>query len=477
MNMSRVKLFFIAVVSLAFITACDNDSSSSPSPSSSPEPVLDDSPSIFELRVLHASADAPAVDVELNDEDAIEDLDYSQSSGLVNLPADTYDVSVDGISPAGANGLIEDVIDIDGQAFAGGTRYDVVAVNSVSSIEAVIVTADIDFDTSQARVSVLHAAANVPANVDVHVTAPGDTLSSATVTATVNFKEFTETPLLVPAADYQIRLTLQGSLVPVYDSGTITLNPGDDLFVAAIENTQNVSGAANKSPVALVVSSDLGSSVVYSQTDGVDLRVVHNSADAPAVDVIANDAITLVDALSFPNADGYVNAPAGTYNVKVAADADNSIVAIEVPSITFANGDVTTVVAVNKLSDLSIEPVVLQDDPRKVATHARVNVIHASTVADNLSSEGVDIYVLPASDTDITDNEPNVEDFVFKAETGYINLADGSYNIYVTLRNTKTVATSLLGANVSAGGVYLISARDTDNSFAGATIEVYVTNI
>ena len=53
--------------------------------------------------------------------------------------------------------------------------------------------------------------------------------------------------------------------------------------------------------------------------------IVRHLADAPAVDVLAGGG-TLIDGLSNPNAAAAV-VPAGTYPIKVVADADNSIVA------------------------------------------------------------------------------------------------------------------------------------------------------
>ena len=44
------------------------------------------------------------------------------------------------------------------------------------------------------------------------------------------------------------------------------------------------------------------------------VRVVHFSADTPAVDVLTQDgSATIVDALAFPNATGYLALDAGSY--------------------------------------------------------------------------------------------------------------------------------------------------------------------
>ena len=57
------------------------------------------------LRIIHASADAPAVDVKLNDVTAVSGLDYPQSTGFVSINAATYDVAVDAIVGEGSSDM------------------------------------------------------------------------------------------------------------------------------------------------------------------------------------------------------------------------------------------------------------------------------------------------------------------------------------------------------------------------------------
>ena len=53
------------------------------------------------LRIIHASADAPPVDIKLDSAVAVSALDYPQSSGFVSIKAGTRDVAVDAIVPGG----------------------------------------------------------------------------------------------------------------------------------------------------------------------------------------------------------------------------------------------------------------------------------------------------------------------------------------------------------------------------------------
>jgi hypothetical protein len=83
---------------------------------------------------------------------------------------------------------------------------------------------------------------------------------------------------------------------------------------------------------------------------------VRHDAAAPAVDVIANDSITLIDGLKNPG-QGKAFVSAGTYNVKVVADADNSVVALEA-DLTLATRTNTIVYAVGDLAAGSFTVIV-----------------------------------------------------------------------------------------------------------------------
>jgi hypothetical protein len=89
--------------------------------------------------------------------------------------------------------------------------------------------------------------------------------------------------------------------------------------------------------------------------DLAQVTVRHNAA-APAVDIIANDSITLINALTNPR-QGKAVVAAGTYNVKVVADADNSVVALSA-DLTLRARTNTIVYAVGDLAAGSFTVIV-----------------------------------------------------------------------------------------------------------------------
>ena len=93
--------------------------------------VLVDAPSpqdgIAQVRVVHFSADAPAVDVALDGGDVVvANLAYPDATGYLDLPEGEYDLE---IRPTGTTDV---AFDIDPLPLAGGTSYTVFAIGSLA---------------------------------------------------------------------------------------------------------------------------------------------------------------------------------------------------------------------------------------------------------------------------------------------------------------------------------------------------------
>ena len=257
------------------------------------------------------------------------------------------------------------------------------------------------------------------------------TLSGAAPVGSFSFGENLR-PVEVPAGSYQVRVTAAGNAAAVvFDSGTIDLASARSLLIAAVQNT--TTGSA---PISLVVQDVNGATQILDAGTPAALRVVHASPDAPAVDVVVNDnfASPLVSHLSFPQFTPFVNVAPATYNVKVTDSATQKLVPIDA-SVSPKAGISYSVLAVDKLA--ALEPLIVSDDPRRVATQAKVRIIHASPAAQN-----VDIYVT-APGANIGNVAPTLANVPFKANTGFLAPAAGSYDVTVT-----------------AGGVCTAIARD-----------------
>lgn len=413
-----------------------------------------------QLLVTHLSPDAPAVNVYVDGAQALPNVDYKESSGSISRSSGDITIEVRGVLPN--EGETAAVIGPATLNLEAGTRYDVLAVDTLASIEELIVAAP---QVSAAelgdnvRLQIVHAAPGVQA-VDVYATAPGTPLMGATPINSdpADLFEFKDIlgPIEVAAGTYQIRVTLAGTMTVVYDSGDLPLAAGADLVVAAVANTiANEAG----SPVNLLVIGADGATEIIDADMGADIRVVHASADAPPVDVVINDGFVppFIENLAFTEfapEEGYANVGADTYNIKVVATGDtNDVFNGALAAIDLTNGLKASVLAVNPLA--TITPQLVLDTPRSIATEAQIRVIHGAAAFGD-----VDIYVT-AGGTGLT-GMPALPAFEYQEDSGYISLLPGSYDITVTeAGSTVPELGGSITVTLDGGGVYTAIAHDS----------------
>jgi hypothetical protein len=226
------RLLTLLLAATAFTAACDDDDDNT-----GPEGDA-------RVRVVHASPDAPDVDVLLDDAEVLSDVPYLATSEYLETTDGAHNLKVN------AAGTATTVIDAD-VTLTDGTDYTVIASGLVAQIEPIVLEDD---NTAPAagsvRVRAIHGAPSAP-TVDVYVTAPDADLATATPTLTgVDFGEFSDY-LEVPAGDYQVRVTPAGTKVVAIDSGALTLSGGQVRTVIAVD------AAGGGAPFDFLVLADL----------------------------------------------------------------------------------------------------------------------------------------------------------------------------------------------------------------------------
>lgn len=441
----------LSVSALALALAACGSSSSGPTVLEPNPPVAPEPEDTF-IRVHHASADAPAVNITVNGNNFLESVGYQVSSGIASIEEGEYSVGVDAVLSDGSTTTVIGPLDLD---LAGETRYDVFALGSVAdgTLEPLLISNEnTAVAAGNARIQVLHGVP-VDLTVDVYLTAFDADLSAEQPAATLAYQDYTP-QVSVPAGDYQVRITVAGDAeAVVFDSGEIALPDGADLFIAA---TPNVGANATERPIALLIADGEGSAVIHSVDTGADIRVVHAVADAPAVDILVNGDVA-IPSLEFLDFAGYVNLPAAAYDIQVTPAGANETVVIDVEGLPLANAQAYTVLAVGSLTDDTIAPAVLEDANRRVATEAIVRIVHASPAAGE-----VDIYVTAGAD--ISDADPAFAGVDFDAgelqATGNVSLPPGEYYVTVTIAGTKDAAIGPLLLDFAGGGLYTAIAVD-----------------
>jgi hypothetical protein len=153
------------------------------------------------VRVIHASPDAPNVDVYANGNRVLSNVPFKASSGYLSVPAGTY---VFRVYPAGANpSTASAVLSIDATVQAG-VDYTVVALDRVSQIKGRVFVDDNTAPASgKAHINVIHAGPDAPA-VDVAVKGGPVLVSGAGFGAKAG-------PLPVDAGAYDLEVRPAGS--------------------------------------------------------------------------------------------------------------------------------------------------------------------------------------------------------------------------------------------------------------------------
>ena len=185
------------------------------------------------VRVLHASPDAPAVDVYVNEKkvgDPLEGLEFGDLSAYVKLPAGTYDLKV----CATANAEVCPIV-ANGVALAAGTHYTIAATNVLASIKAQIITDTPSPKAGKTQVRVVHFSADTPA-VDV-LKQDG----SAKVVENLSYPDKTDYLTLAPGSyDLKVCATADNTVCPL-DPGPLPLEAATSYSVFAIGSLEGES--------------------------------------------------------------------------------------------------------------------------------------------------------------------------------------------------------------------------------------------
>jgi hypothetical protein len=275
-----------------------------------------------------------------------------------------------------------------------------------------------DEAAEMAKVRVLHGAGDAPA-VDVY--AGGDRVVEGLKYAAIT--DYLE----IPAGEYQIQVVPSGATLeegPLVIDAPLTFDAGTMTTVAATGSL-----AAGILPQVLV-------DAPAPTADGSQVRVVHFSSDAPAVDVAPDGGDALITDLAFPNDTGYVDLPAGAYDLEIRP-AGTMDVAFDIDELTLDPGTSTSVFAVGGLADGSFTVV-----PAVDAALAGVRVGHFSADAPN-----VDVYA---------NGGAILTDVPFGTISDYMYVPAGTYRVQV-------VPT---GASLEEGPVVI----DAELTFDGGTL-------
>ena len=174
----------------------------------------------------------------------------------------------------------------------------------VASMVLVVAPASAATNPGFAWIRVAHASPDAPA-VDIWV-------NGQVVVSNLAFAKVTGY-LLVPAGDYNIKVTPTGATTPVVIDANVTLEKNKAYTVAA------------RNPLATITASVFVDDNSMPAAGQARVKFIHLSPDAPAVDVYANGT-KIFDNISYPNAANPIEVREGQYDLEVKVAGTGTVV-------------------------------------------------------------------------------------------------------------------------------------------------------
>jgi len=477
----KMKNLITVVCATAIIALAGCDSSSTPPPRvDTPPPPPPPSATIL---VLQASPDAPILNVSFDADlkppagSPLLDMDYKSGTPSFTLvtgpsenPDGVYEFQVDADLPDGTTATVIGPLDM---TFVQNTVYTIVTAGNYAGIAPVVFEQTLAKTGASARLRIMHVAP-LQGPVDVYVTAPDADLTLEAPLGPIDFGEALD-PLEFAPGDYQLRITMAGDSADVLlDTGTTTLSDLDDLIVAVVENT-----SAGAMPLSLVVLDGIDTVEVLDAASTGDVRVVHSSAEAGIIDVLADDMELFTD-LDYTDVTDFAAMAPATYDVTVTPADMPTTELIQTDLDVVAGESYSLIALTNEVTVPAIDPavdpfifLVTNDDRRSVATDAKLRFIHGAPTANtdvDGNQEGVDVY-LTAVGADITLETPELAAFAFATNTGFGGTVPGTYDVTVTADGDATVIiVPAVTITIDAAGIYTIVMRDPDPAVANDTV-------
>ncbi len=165
----------------------------------------------------------------------------------------------------------------------------------------------VKIESGTSLLRVFHAAPQAPA-VDVYI-------NEKLVFSNLQFTQFSSYVKL-KEGEYRIDIFQTGTMLQPIISGSLDLDEGQMLTIAAIGNLDDLS---------LLVINDNADKKASPKVSS--FRVVHLSPNTPAVDILVNNKI-LVESLAFKQNTSYVDIAPGSYNIEAVLSSNKESVLV-----------------------------------------------------------------------------------------------------------------------------------------------------
>lgn len=390
------------------------------------------------VRFLHASPNAPAVDIYVNGKKAVAGLARGKITSYLDLGAGTYNYA---IRAAGARRLPNNIV-LSGRVAVASNRVATIAVTNAASnrhrLRVVTLRDAAVRPFGAARLRVAHLSPDAPP-VDIVLQGAGKVVSKLRFTATSPY-------LTIPAGTYTFNVRLAGTTKNVLTLRNVRIGAGQ-LYTAwalgAVAPRRGELGLRG-----LVTTDKLPGR--YARTQ---LRVLHASPGAPNVDVYVDGQRAIPD-LPFgsaaPDDGSYLKLPSGAAAVAIRpAGADPASPPVYSANLDLAPQATVTAAARGQLADNTFTVSALIDDVSPTTGKARVTVAHLSP-----NTPAVDVY----ADASNTSGAPAISGLAFPTGSTSLLVPPATYTFGVTVAGSKALALTAGPAPLPANSTTVVYA-------------------
>lgn len=403
------------------------------------------------IRVLHLSPDAPAVDVYAGSDKVVTNLAFGASTDYLEVPVGVYTFSV---TATGAE-VGEAVLTIADLSLEQGVRYTAVAYGALTNLAAMALVDEWEgLGSGDIRVRAVHAAEGV-GEVDVWSLPldgePAKLYDNVPFGAAGDYID-------VPAGAYFLGIDANEDALPdlVFETPSLPAGTVASLF------------AVNDGSVSLVAQLGADTTALLEQGTA-QVRVLHASPEAPAVDVFVNDGTTAaVTGLAYSESTAWVELKAAGYDFHVAVageEVEDAVLHLE--GAILRPGRTYTAYAYGSLAELAGR--IVEDDFSEPADGSiRVRAIHG---ADGVGS--VDIWSVPleGDPAKLYDNVP------FGAVGEYAEVPAGAYTLGFDLNEDGLPDALYETPELAAGTVVSLTATMNEGVELIAHLDADVTAV
>lgn len=464
MNRKNIWLGLVAALALGLVGCGDDDNAAAGAGGAAGSGGSGGSDSqMAMIRVAHLAPEIPSaentgVDILVNGEaSGIEDLQFGNSTGYVELPAGDYTF---GIAPTGSTST---VLDVPATLPAGGIFTVVAYRDAMANVPVNVLLFDespAGLESGSGRVLVGHGADDTLLNPVTVVNTDDD----SAIVEDLAFGAIAG-PLDLPEGSVNIGFDITGD--GMSETEPLQAPITADVVTTLVAVDTNTDDEALAPVVYALLPSTSGAIATLAPPPApARIRIAHLAPEVPSaadtgVAILVNGEASGIDDLEFGNVTDYVELPAGQYDFGIAA-AGTTTSLFDVSDVPLVAGGTYTVVAYRDGAQTVPVAVLLFDEDSEglPSGEGRVIVGHG---ADAAAVNPVDI---------VTDGDAVVVDeLAFGATAGPLDLTAGVVNIGFDVDTEASgngsdandmLDVGPLAAPVTADIVTLLVAVDTD---------------